>query len=144
MAFTSGDSVWATGAQTTSSKTASQARTSLGLPFTETARAGTVAVPTVLTAADAGIVNTNTGAQAKVGITLPSAAAAAGLFAFINTAAIGMRISAPAGQTIRIIDAVSASGGYIEPTRQYATLLLLPIGATEWMYLAGDLSWLPV
>lgn len=99
----------------------------------------TGAGPRVLTAPESRMTFTNEGTSAKVGFTLP--AAAAGLvFTFIVQDADGIRVTAAAGDTIRVAGEVSIAAGYIESTTIGSTMTLMAINATEWLVVPAYLG----
>ena len=74
----------------------------------------------------------NTGDGEKTLYTLP--AAAEGLrFTFHNIVSYGSRITAGAGDTIRLNDAVSKAAGYIEATGLGASVVLVCLDGTQWI-----------
>jgi len=96
--------------------------------------------PNVLTAAEGLKVLTNEGSAAKNYHTLPSAAA--GLqFTFIVQDADGLRVTAAAGDTIRIGETVSKAGGFAESTVVGSALVLAAVNATEWIALSATGTW---
>jgi len=75
---------------------------------------------------------TNEGATAANYHTLPSAAA--GLFyTFVVQDSDGIRVTANTADTIRVIDSVTATAGYIESTTIGSVVTLVAINATEWI-----------
>jgi len=91
-----------------------------------------VGAPNVITTAENGKTFTNEGCTAKNHHTLP--AAAAGLrYTFVVADADGMRITAGAGDTIRIFDVVSKAAGYVDSTTIGAAVTLTAVNATEWI-----------
>ncbi len=93
-----------------------------------------------LLAADSSKVYSNEGATAIDPFVLP--AAAAGLnFTFIVQDADGIRVTAAAGDTIRIASAVSAAAGKIESTAIGSVVRLYAINATEWIAVYAVGTW---
>lgn len=112
-----------------------------GLARTVTALTGGSGAPTSLgTANNLWRYLTNEGAGATAYNNLPSAAANYE-FSFIVQSTNGMRIVAATGDTIRIMDKVTAAGGYIESTSQGSTITLVSINATEWYAVAVNGVW---
>jgi len=87
--------------------------------------------PNVLTDTESWKVLTNEGTTAKNYHTLPTAAAGY-QFTFVVQDADGMRIVANTDDTIRVIDKVTATAGYIESTTIGSTVTLVSINAVEW------------
>lgn len=87
--------------------------------------------PNVLTANESRTVLTNEGTTAANYHTLPTAAAGY-VFEFIVQDADGLRVVANTGDTIRVIDKVTATAGYIESTTIGSVVRLVAINATEW------------
>ena len=97
--------------------------------------------PNVLVASESGLTLTNEGAAAKNYHTLPTAAA--GLtFTFIVQDTDGLRVTAAAGDTIRIEADASPAEGYIESTTVGSTVCLLAINETEWIATAKLGAWM--
>ena len=94
-----------------------------------------------LTAHDIGKVNTNEGTGAIVVYTLPTAAVGWGPFLFYVQDADGIRITAGAGDTIRIIGSVSSAAGTAESTTVGSYLWLVAINATEWVAIVSGGTW---
>jgi outer membrane protein W len=93
-----------------------------------------------ITAAESSTVFSNEGATAIDPFVLP--AAAAGLnFTFIVQDADGIRVTAAAGDTIRIATAVSAAAGKIEATAIGSVARLYAINATEWIAVYAVGAW---
>lgn len=80
---------------------------------------------------DSSIVFTNEGATALVYISLPTATANL-TYDFCVQDADGLRITAATGDTIRVRDKVTATGGYIQSTTIGSIVRLVAINATEW------------
>jgi hypothetical protein len=96
--------------------------------------------PRALLASETGKLFTNEGATAEVGFTLP--AAAVGLsYSFIVQDVDGLKVTAAAGDTIRIAASVSAGGGFISATAIGNAVHLVAINATEWIALSSQGSW---
>lgn len=87
--------------------------------------------PNVLAAIETNTVLTNEGSTATNYHTLPTAVAGY-VFTFCVQDADGLRVTAAAADTIRVIDKVTASAGYIESTTIGSTVTLVAINATEW------------
>lgn len=102
-----------------------------------TAGSGT---PNAIAATESGTVFTNEGATAKNYEALPTAAAGY-QFTFIVQDADGMRIVANTGDTIRVIDKVTAAAGYIESTTIGSVVTLVAINATEWVATSIHGTW---
>lgn len=77
-------------------------------------------------------VRTNEGVTVKFSDTLPTAVAGA-THTHIVQDIDGIRITAAAGDTIRISDKVTAAAGYVESTTIGSVITLLAINATEWV-----------
>jgi len=92
----------------------------------------TSANPNVLVPKESGKIYTNEGSTEKNYITLPSAFAGLN-YTFIVQDADGIRITAAAGDTIRIGSVVSAVAGYTESTTIGAVINLIAINNTEWI-----------
>lgn len=75
---------------------------------------------------------TNEGATSKPVLTLISAATGDN-YTFVVQDADGIRIAANTGDTIRVIDKVTAAAGYIESTTIGSVVTLVAINATEWI-----------
>lgn len=73
----------------------------------------------------------NEGAAAQIVVTLPTAVAGKD-FTFVIQDADGFRVTANTGDTIRVIDKVTAAAGYIESTTIGSVVRLVAINATEW------------
>ena len=96
--------------------------------------------PNILLASESNKLLTNEGATAKNYHTLPSAAA--GLqFYFVAPDADGMRITAATGDVIHVGSIASSSGGYIETTTQYASIILKAINSTDWVAFGVVETW---
>ena len=99
--------------------------------YTEANTAGSGA-PNVLAASETFTQFTNEGTTAVNYHTLPTAAV--GLeFTFIVQDVDGLRITANTGDTIRVIDKVTAAAGYIQSTTIGSVVELRAINATEWI-----------
>lgn len=92
----------------------------------------TVGSPRALTALESGKVFTNEGALAKVGFTLPTAAAGL-VFTFIVQDTDGIRVVANAGDTIGKVGTVTGAAGNVDSTTQRAVIRMRAINATEWI-----------
>lgn len=88
--------------------------------------------PNILTALESGTVLTNEGTTAENYHTLPTAVAGYE-FTFIVQDADGIRVTAAAGDTIRVAAGVSAAAGFVRCATQGAVLRLVSINATEWI-----------
>lgn len=80
-----------------------------------------------------GTTFTNEGAAALVAFTLPGAALQTGPYTFIVQDADGIRVTAAAGDTIRLGSSVSAVAGRIDSVDIGSTVTIIAINATEWM-----------
>jgi len=87
--------------------------------------------PNVLTSNESWKVLTNEGTTAANYHTLPTAVAGY-VFTFVCQDADGIRITANTGDTIRVIDKVTAAAGYIESTTIGSCVTLVSINAVEW------------
>lgn len=74
----------------------------------------------------------NTGAASRVDETLPTAVAG-NVYGFYCGSSAGWRITANTGDTIRIRDVVTATGGYIESTTVGSIIVLIAMDATQWV-----------
>ena len=92
--------------------------------------------PVSVTAAQSGDAFTNEGAGAEVNHNLPTAAAGL-IYTFIVQAAQNLRVTAAAGDTIRIAGSVSAAAGNIVNATVGGTVTILAINATEWVAVAA-------
>lgn len=102
-----------------------------------TAGSGT---PNALAATESNTVLTNEGSTAANYHTLPTAAA--GLtFTFVVQDGDGLRCVANTGDTIRVIDKVTAAAGYIESTTIGSVVTLVAINATEWVAISIHGTW---
>ncbi len=99
-----------------------------------------VGSPNVLTAAESRKVLTNEGSTAKNYHTLPAAEAEL-TYTFAVQDSDGMRITAGAGDTIRVGSSVTAAAGYIESTTVGAAITLLAINDTEWVAISTLEVW---
>jgi len=88
--------------------------------------------PNVLAANESNKVLTNEGTTAENYHTLPSAAAGY-VFTFVVQDADGLRVVAAGGDTIRVIDKVTAAAGYLSSTTIGSTVTLVAINGTEWI-----------
>lgn len=86
------------------------------------------------------ILNTNEGATGLVTLTLPNASAGS-FISFAVQDANGIRIQAGSGDTIRVIDAVTSAGGYIQSTAIGSTVLLWGLNADEWVAMSVTGVW---
>lgn len=87
--------------------------------------------PNILAAIETNTVLTNEGSTATNYHTLPTAVAGY-VFTFCVQDADGLRVTAAAADTIRVIDKVTAAAGYIESTAIGSSVTLQAINATEW------------
>ncbi|MCY2930405.1 MAG: hypothetical protein NTV86_13075 [Planctomycetota bacterium] len=108
-----------------------------GVIEASTAGAGS---PNFLTGRENGKILTNEGASARAYNTLPSAAAGLA-FDFIVSDADGMRITAVTGDTIRVGEGVSSSGGYIQNATIGSAIRLVAVNATEWIAVSTVGTW---
>lgn len=83
---------------------------------------------------------TNEGATAEVYINLPAAEAGLHFTACVQDAD-GFRFTAAAGDTIRVLDKVTAAGGYISSTTIGSCVTLVAINATEWFATSINGTW---
>jgi hypothetical protein len=89
---------------------------------------------------DKNKVFTNEGATGAVIFNLPTAVA--GLtFTFVVQDAVGIVITAAAGDTIRIDTLVTAAGGSVTSTAIGSSVTLVAINATEWVAIAALGTW---
>lgn len=96
------------------------------------ARTQGVGAPLDMPAAASSQWSTNEGATAEVYVNLPPAAT--GLhFTDCVQDADGFRYTAAGGDTIRVIDKVTAAAGYISSTTIGSCVTVTAINATEWM-----------
>lgn len=89
--------------------------------------------------AESGKLFNNTGAGAEVPFTLPTAVA--GLtYTFVVSDADGIKVTAAAGDTIRLGTTVSKAAGYVSAAAIGSTLKITAINATEWIaeYWVGE------
>lgn len=107
--------------------------------WVEASTAGSGA-PNVLAANESGKLLTNEGSTAANYHTLVSAVAGYKYEFFVQDAD-GMRIVANTGDTIRVIDKVTASAGYIESTTIGSCVVLKAINATEWVAMSVHGVW---
>lgn len=87
---------------------------------------------------------TNEGATARSDFTLPTASNSAGKSPwqpFIVQDADGIRITAAAGDTIRMGPKVTAAAGYIQSTTIGSVVTLVAINATEWVATKWHGTW---
>jgi hypothetical protein len=101
---------------------------------------GTAGSPNVLTADETGRVLTDEGQTDLVYHSLPAAAAGISYTAIVQ-AGKGHRLTAQAGDTIRIAASVSSSGGYTEATTTGNTITLVAVNATEWYATSTQGTW---
>ena len=98
------------------------------------------ASPNILTSGESKKTITNEDTAAINYNTLP--AASVGLqYSFVVEDALGIRITANTGDTIRIGAAVTAAGGYIESTTVGASITLTAINNTEWIATSMVEAW---
>jgi hypothetical protein len=88
--------------------------------------------PVALTSADSGKLYTNEGAAAEVEFTLPTAAADLG-YKFVVHDANGIKVTAAAGDTIRVAGSATPAAGNITASTVGNTVKLIAINATEWI-----------
>lgn len=96
------------------------------------ANTAVAASPNVIALIESRTAFTNEGATAANYHTLPTASAGL-VFEFVVQDADGMRIVAGAGDTLRVIDKVTAAAGYIESTTIGSVVRLMAINATEYV-----------
>lgn len=89
---------------------------------------------------DVGKVFSNEGAGAIVPFTLPAAAADLE-YGFYVQDADGIRVTAAAGDTIRVATGISAPAGKIESTTLGSFVRIKAMNATEWVAVAEGGSW---
>lgn len=89
---------------------------------------------------DRGKIITNEGAGSQPNITLPPAMVNLG-FKFYVQNAIGIHITATAGNTIRISGSVSAANGSADSTTVGDYLILVAINGNEWVALSPLQNW---
>lgn len=94
----------------------------------------------IATANRTGTLYTNEGAASRVDTTLPTAEAGVA-YTFVVQDADGVRVTAAAGDTIRIAGTVTAAAGYIESATIGNTVTLVAINATEWVATASHGTW---
>jgi hypothetical protein len=99
-----------------------------------------VGAPNVLLSAESGTILTNQGVAALNYHTLPTAATGL-VFTFYVQDADGLRVTASAGDTIRINTAVSAIAGYAQSTAIGSSVTLCAINATEWVATSTIGTW---
>lgn len=88
--------------------------------------------PRVLTADESGLVLTNAGATAEVVVTLPSAVAGLTFeFAVLDTD--GIKVTAAAGDAIRIDASVTSAAGTVTSTTVGDTLRLVAVSDALWV-----------
>lgn len=116
------------------------ANESYGFKRSVEANTAGVGSPNVLGVGEFEKIFTNEGATAENYHTLPSAAAGYN-FVFIVQDADGLRITANTGDTIRVIDKVTAAAGYISSTTIGSTVTLAAINGTEWVALSIKGVW---
>lgn len=85
---------------------------------------------------------TNEGAAARNYHTLPTAVAGY-QFTFVSQDADLMRVTAAAGDTIRVSGGVTATGGFIENGAIGDVITLVSINATEWINVGSIGTWTP-
>lgn len=93
-----------------------------------------------LVTADKHKVMTNEGAISKPTLTLQTAAAGESQL-FVVQDTDGLRVTAAAGDTIRLGPTVSKAAGYVESTEVGAALWIVAINATEWVALSVIGAW---
>lgn len=96
--------------------------------------------PNLLAAAESRKLLTNEGAAAEAYHTLPPATAGAE-FVFYCHDADGIRVTADAGDTVRIGATVSAAAGFARSSTVGSVLHLVAINATEWVAVASAGIW---
>ena len=88
--------------------------------------------PNVLGVNEAGTVLTNEGATAENYHTLPTAASGY-VFTFYCQDTDGIRVTASAGDTIRLAGTASAAAGFVRSSTVGSCITLVAINATEWI-----------
>lgn len=96
--------------------------------------------PHIITDQESSKLFTNEGSTAKNYHTLPTAATGL-IYMFYCQDADGIRITAGAGDTIRMVTDVSAAAGYTESTTVGSFVTLVAINATEWVAIAVGGTW---
>lgn len=96
--------------------------------------------PNVLTATESGTVLTNEGATAENYHTLPTAVAGY-KFTFIVQDTDGIRVTAAAGDTLRVAGGVSGAAGFVRCATAGAILEVVAINATEWIAVTQTAVW---
>lgn len=99
-----------------------------------------VGSPNALAAWQSRTLWTNEGSTAKNYHTLPTAVAGDD-FHFVVQDADGLRVTAGAGDTIRLLDKVTAAAGYVESTTIGSVLQVVAINATEWIAITVHGVW---
>lgn len=96
--------------------------------------------PNVLAATESRKLLTNEGAAAEAYNTLPSAAAGME-FVFYCQDTDGIRVTAAAGDTIRLGGTVSAAAGFVRSVVAGSAVILTAINATEWIAIGITGTW---
>jgi len=110
-----------------------------GLHPYEASTAG-VGSPNILLASESGKTISNVGTPAENYNTLPSASA--GLrFTFICEDANGIRVTAAAGDTVRIVGDVSAAAGYARSTTIGSAVTFVAVDDTQWIAISALGTW---
>lgn len=104
----------------------------IGFGCTVEANTAGVGSPNILTVQESQKVLTNEGTTAKNYHTLP-AGQTSWTYTFVVQDADGLRITANTGDTIRVIDKVTAAAGYIESTTIGSVVTLVAINSDEWI-----------
>lgn len=115
--------------------------TNVGFCHRKIVLTATQASTTTLTAAQSGALVVNTGTTASAAVSLPTTTLTGLHFYFLVTDADGVAITAPAGTTIRLGSAVTATGGTISSTTIGARLMLIADSSTSYVALnfsSGD------
>jgi hypothetical protein len=99
-----------------------------------------VGAPNVLLSAESGTILTNQGVAALNYHTLPTAATGL-VFTFYVQDADGLRVTASAGDVIRINTSVSATAGYAQSTTIGSSVTLCAINTTEWVATSTIGTW---
>lgn len=97
--------------------------------------------PNVLTTDEADKVVTNEGASAKAYNTLPAARAGLRSPIFVVQDADGLRVTAGAGDTLRIETSVSPAAGYVEATAIGSAVQFVAVNDTEWIAMLKLGTW---
>jgi len=91
-------------------------------------------------ATDVNKLFTNAGATVEVEFDLPSAAAGLG-YTFYVMAAYNLKVTAQSGETIRLADEVTITGGSVEASTVGHCITVAAVSATEWVVTSGIGTW---